>query len=228
MPLLFNDSFPSLTPYWWFALCIIVEIQFSPFRFSKPFIISRAIEKGYCCFFWKNILYREEWHTVSVAQFHSWRHQNPLSGVPLTSIKVTKWTKKNWFKSVGLSFFLRPMTRLAVLLHVLFILFFIYLCLLPLYVPPPLLFLCVTQPAIPSVPPRFLTSGSWDVTSLCALYEKAGKMYVRATLCGSGSNHTLAPLTARSALLWKYKWWGGRSAVAVIIIMIITQTGSKF
>ncbi|XP_032375937.1 inactive dipeptidyl peptidase 10 isoform X2 [Etheostoma spectabile] len=33
------------------------------------------------------------------------------------------------------------------------------------------------QPAIPSVPPRFLTSGSWDVSSLCALDEKAGKIY---------------------------------------------------
>ncbi|XP_045912490.1 inactive dipeptidyl peptidase 10 isoform X4 [Micropterus dolomieu] len=33
------------------------------------------------------------------------------------------------------------------------------------------------QPAIPSVPPRFLTSGSWDVTLLCALDEKAGKIY---------------------------------------------------
>uniref|UniRef100_A0A8C6TG36 Uncharacterized protein n=1 Tax=Neogobius melanostomus TaxID=47308 RepID=A0A8C6TG36_9GOBI len=35
------------------------------------------------------------------------------------------------------------------------------------------------QPATPSVPPRFLTSGNWDVTSLCALDEKAAKMYVR-------------------------------------------------
>ncbi|XP_070766132.1 inactive dipeptidyl peptidase 10 [Enoplosus armatus] len=33
------------------------------------------------------------------------------------------------------------------------------------------------QPAIPSVPPRFLTSGSWDVSVLCALDEKAGKIY---------------------------------------------------
>ncbi|KAM9856100.1 inactive dipeptidyl peptidase 10 [Aulostomus maculatus] len=37
------------------------------------------------------------------------------------------------------------------------------------------------QPAIPSVPPRFLTSGSWDVTSLCALDEKAGKIYFLST-----------------------------------------------
>uniref|UniRef100_A0A3Q3KQB8 Uncharacterized protein n=1 Tax=Mastacembelus armatus TaxID=205130 RepID=A0A3Q3KQB8_9TELE len=34
------------------------------------------------------------------------------------------------------------------------------------------------QSAIPSVPPRFLTSGSWDVTLLCALDEKAGKILV--------------------------------------------------
>ncbi|XP_034733366.1 inactive dipeptidyl peptidase 10 isoform X2 [Etheostoma cragini] len=33
------------------------------------------------------------------------------------------------------------------------------------------------QPAIPSVPPRFLTSGSWDVSSLCALDDNAGKIY---------------------------------------------------
>ncbi|XP_031146150.1 inactive dipeptidyl peptidase 10 isoform X2 [Sander lucioperca] len=32
-------------------------------------------------------------------------------------------------------------------------------------------------PAIPSVPPRFLTSGSWDVSLLCSLDEKAGKIY---------------------------------------------------
>ncbi|KAI3357722.1 hypothetical protein L3Q82_016132, partial [Scortum barcoo] len=32
------------------------------------------------------------------------------------------------------------------------------------------------QPAIPSVPPRFLTSGSWDVSFLCALDEEAGKI----------------------------------------------------
>lgn len=48
------------------------------------------------------------------------------------------------------------------------------------------LFLSVLQPAIPSVPPRFLTSGSWDVSSLCALDEEAGKMYVRGTLRGAG------------------------------------------
>ncbi|XP_057676298.1 inactive dipeptidyl peptidase 10 isoform X3 [Corythoichthys intestinalis] len=37
------------------------------------------------------------------------------------------------------------------------------------------------QPTIPSIPPRFLTSGSWDVTSLCALDEKAGKIYFLST-----------------------------------------------
>uniref|UniRef100_A0A3B4BGE4 Dipeptidyl-peptidase 6b n=1 Tax=Periophthalmus magnuspinnatus TaxID=409849 RepID=A0A3B4BGE4_9GOBI len=35
------------------------------------------------------------------------------------------------------------------------------------------------SPATPTVPPRFLTSGNWDVTSLCALDEKAAKMYVK-------------------------------------------------
>lgn len=50
------------------------------------------------------------------------------------------------------------------------------------------LFLSVLQPAVPTVPPRFLTSGSWDVSSLCALDEEAGKMYVRGTLCGAGRN----------------------------------------
>ncbi|XP_019721307.1 inactive dipeptidyl peptidase 10 [Hippocampus comes] len=37
------------------------------------------------------------------------------------------------------------------------------------------------QPTGPSSPPRFLTSGSWDVTSLCALDEKAGKIYFLST-----------------------------------------------
>ncbi|XP_049610417.1 inactive dipeptidyl peptidase 10 isoform X2 [Syngnathus scovelli] len=37
------------------------------------------------------------------------------------------------------------------------------------------------QPTIPSSPTRFLTSGSWDVTSLCALDEKAGKIYFLST-----------------------------------------------
>uniref|UniRef100_H2ML62 Inactive dipeptidyl peptidase 10-like n=1 Tax=Oryzias latipes TaxID=8090 RepID=H2ML62_ORYLA len=38
--------------------------------------------------------------------------------------------------------------------------------------------LTAQQTAIPSVPPRFLTSGSWDVSSLCALDEKAGKYFL--------------------------------------------------
>ncbi|XP_077464066.1 inactive dipeptidyl peptidase 10 [Stigmatopora argus] len=37
------------------------------------------------------------------------------------------------------------------------------------------------QHSVPSIPPRFLTSGSWDVTSLCALDEKAGKIYFLST-----------------------------------------------
>ncbi|XP_040009621.1 inactive dipeptidyl peptidase 10 isoform X1 [Xiphias gladius] len=45
------------------------------------------------------------------------------------------------------------------------------------------------QPAIPSVPPRFLTSGSWDVTLLCALDEKAGKIYFLSTEESRQSRH---------------------------------------
>ncbi|XP_041860692.1 inactive dipeptidyl peptidase 10 isoform X1 [Melanotaenia boesemani] len=45
------------------------------------------------------------------------------------------------------------------------------------------------QPAIPSVPPRFLTSGSWDVTLLCALDEKAGKIYFLSTEDSRQSRH---------------------------------------
>ncbi|XP_060931104.1 inactive dipeptidyl peptidase 10 [Limanda limanda] len=45
------------------------------------------------------------------------------------------------------------------------------------------------QPAIPSVPPRFLTSGSWDVTRLCALDEKAGKIYFLSTEESRQSRH---------------------------------------
>ncbi|XP_061645980.1 inactive dipeptidyl peptidase 10 isoform X1 [Phyllopteryx taeniolatus] len=37
------------------------------------------------------------------------------------------------------------------------------------------------QPTIPSISPRFLTSGSWDVISLCTLDEKAGKIYFLST-----------------------------------------------
>ncbi|XP_071388393.1 inactive dipeptidyl peptidase 10 [Centroberyx affinis] len=45
------------------------------------------------------------------------------------------------------------------------------------------------QPAIPSVPPRFLTSGNWDVTLLCALDEKAGKIYFLSTEESRQSRH---------------------------------------
>ncbi|KAM9343897.1 inactive dipeptidyl peptidase 10 [Pholidichthys leucotaenia] len=45
------------------------------------------------------------------------------------------------------------------------------------------------QAAIPSVPPRFLTSGSWDVTVLCALDEKAGKIYFLSTEESRQSRH---------------------------------------
>ncbi|XP_077402511.1 inactive dipeptidyl peptidase 10 isoform X2 [Vanacampus margaritifer] len=45
------------------------------------------------------------------------------------------------------------------------------------------------QPTIPSSPPRFLTSGSWDVTSLCALDEKAGKIYFLSTEESRESRH---------------------------------------
>ncbi|XP_061908498.1 inactive dipeptidyl peptidase 10 isoform X1 [Entelurus aequoreus] len=37
------------------------------------------------------------------------------------------------------------------------------------------------RPTNPSIPARFLTSGSWDVTSLCALDDKAGKIYFLST-----------------------------------------------
>ncbi|XP_069560301.1 inactive dipeptidyl peptidase 10 [Brachyistius frenatus] len=45
------------------------------------------------------------------------------------------------------------------------------------------------QAAIPSIPPRFLTSGSWDVTLLCALDEKAGKIYFLSTEESRHSRH---------------------------------------
>uniref|UniRef100_A0A672MUS6 Uncharacterized protein n=1 Tax=Sinocyclocheilus grahami TaxID=75366 RepID=A0A672MUS6_SINGR len=38
------------------------------------------------------------------------------------------------------------------------------------------------QTSTPSVSPRFLTSGNWDVTSLCALDEENDKMYDRSNL----------------------------------------------
>ncbi|XP_056444036.1 inactive dipeptidyl peptidase 10 isoform X2 [Gadus chalcogrammus] len=45
------------------------------------------------------------------------------------------------------------------------------------------------QPAIPSVPPRFLTSGNWDVTSLCALDEEAGRIYFMSSEGSRQSRH---------------------------------------
>ncbi|XP_038165361.1 inactive dipeptidyl peptidase 10 [Cyprinodon tularosa] len=45
------------------------------------------------------------------------------------------------------------------------------------------------QPAIPSVPPRFLTSGSWDVTLLCALDEEAGRIFFLSTEESRESRH---------------------------------------
>ncbi|KAJ8265511.1 hypothetical protein COCON_G00146100 [Conger conger] len=45
------------------------------------------------------------------------------------------------------------------------------------------------QPAVPSVPPRFLTSGNWDVTSLCALDEEMGKIYFLSTEESRQSRH---------------------------------------
>ncbi|XP_016891735.1 inactive dipeptidyl peptidase 10 isoform X2 [Cynoglossus semilaevis] len=45
------------------------------------------------------------------------------------------------------------------------------------------------QLAIPSVPPRFLTSGSWDVTMLCAMDEEAGKLYFLSTEESRQSRH---------------------------------------
>ncbi|XP_075898617.1 inactive dipeptidyl peptidase 10 [Nelusetta ayraudi] len=45
------------------------------------------------------------------------------------------------------------------------------------------------QLAVPTVPPRFLTSGSWDVTALCALDETAGKIYFLSTEESRQSRH---------------------------------------
>ncbi|CAB1336567.1 unnamed protein product [Coregonus sp. 'balchen'] len=45
------------------------------------------------------------------------------------------------------------------------------------------------QPAIPTVPPRFLTSGNWDVTVLCALDEDNGKIYFLSTEESRQSRH---------------------------------------
>ncbi|KAG5282339.1 hypothetical protein AALO_G00054900 [Alosa alosa] len=46
-----------------------------------------------------------------------------------------------------------------------------------------------SQPALSSVSPRFLTSGNWDVTSLCALDEEAGKIYFLSTEESRQSRH---------------------------------------
>ncbi|XP_036447921.1 inactive dipeptidyl peptidase 10 [Colossoma macropomum] len=45
------------------------------------------------------------------------------------------------------------------------------------------------QPALPSASPRFLTSGNWDVTTLCALDEKNGKIYFLSTEESRHSRH---------------------------------------
>ncbi|XP_066527465.1 inactive dipeptidyl peptidase 10 [Hoplias malabaricus] len=45
------------------------------------------------------------------------------------------------------------------------------------------------QPALPSASPRFLTSGNWDVTALCALDEKNGKIYFLSTEESRHSRH---------------------------------------
>lgn len=46
-----------------------------------------------------------------------------------------------------------------------------------------------TQPAVPSAPLRFLTSGSWDVTLLCALDEETEKIYFLSTEESRQSRH---------------------------------------
>ncbi|XP_066564342.1 inactive dipeptidyl peptidase 10 [Amia ocellicauda] len=45
------------------------------------------------------------------------------------------------------------------------------------------------QPAVPSTPSRFLTSGNWDVMSLCALDEQRGKIYFLSTEESMHSRH---------------------------------------
>nr|XP_015199530.1 PREDICTED: inactive dipeptidyl peptidase 10-like isoform X1 [Lepisosteus oculatus] len=49
--------------------------------------------------------------------------------------------------------------------------------------------LAAQQPAVPSTPSRFLTSGNWDVTSLCALDEEGGKIYFLSTEASKRSRH---------------------------------------
>ncbi|XP_012690427.2 inactive dipeptidyl peptidase 10 [Clupea harengus] len=46
-----------------------------------------------------------------------------------------------------------------------------------------------SQPVLSSVSPRFLTSGNWDVTSLCALDEETGKIYFLSTEESRQSRH---------------------------------------
>ncbi|XP_018616060.2 inactive dipeptidyl peptidase 10 isoform X1 [Scleropages formosus] len=45
------------------------------------------------------------------------------------------------------------------------------------------------QPAASSTPPRFLTSGNWDVSSLCTLDEENGKIYFLSTEVSRQSRH---------------------------------------
>ncbi|XP_076840196.1 inactive dipeptidyl peptidase 10 [Brachyhypopomus gauderio] len=45
------------------------------------------------------------------------------------------------------------------------------------------------QPALPSVSPRFLTSGNWDVAELCALDEENGKIYFLSSEDSRQSRH---------------------------------------
>ncbi|XP_048873559.1 inactive dipeptidyl peptidase 10 [Brienomyrus brachyistius] len=45
------------------------------------------------------------------------------------------------------------------------------------------------QPPVPSAPPRFLTSGNWDVSSLCALDEQSGKIYFLSSEMSRQSRH---------------------------------------
>ncbi|XP_053705212.1 inactive dipeptidyl peptidase 10 isoform X1 [Synchiropus splendidus] len=49
--------------------------------------------------------------------------------------------------------------------------------------------LSAQQPVAPTVPARFLTSGSWDVTSLCALDEASGKIYFLSSEESRQSRH---------------------------------------
>ncbi|XP_041097411.1 inactive dipeptidyl peptidase 10 isoform X2 [Polyodon spathula] len=46
-----------------------------------------------------------------------------------------------------------------------------------------------TQATAPTTPSRFLTSGNWDVTSLCALDERRGKIYFLSTENSPRSRH---------------------------------------